>query len=287
MDLWQALVLGLIEGLTEFLPVSSTGHLLIAQRLMGIESSEAANAYAIVIQAGAIVAVLGLYRHRVGQMLLGLAGRNQTGRDIALALLVGFLPAAVIGLLADETIESYLFGPWPIAVAWAMGGALLLVIGRRIKAAQGNALEAVTLKAALIIGFAQCAAMWPGVSRSLATILGGLGVGLSLAAAVEFSFLLGLLTLGAATAYKTLDSGAAMHDAYGLPEIAVGFLAAWVSALLAVKWMVAWLNERGLSIFGWWRVTAAAIVVGMILTGRLATEAPPSEPNTPEQAEIQ
>lgn len=287
MDLWQALVLGLIEGLTEFLPVSSTGHLLIAQRLMGIESSEAANAYAIVIQAGAIVAVLGLYRHRVGQMLLGLAGRNPEGRAIALALLVGFMPAAVIGLLADETIESYLFGPWPIAVAWALGGALLLVIGRRIKAAQGNALEVVTLKAALIIGFAQCAAMWPGVSRSLATILGGLGVGLSLAAAVEFSFLLGLLTLGAATAYKTLDSGAAMQDAYGLPEIAVGFLAAWLSALLAVKWMVAWLNERGLSIFGWWRLTAAGTVVGMILTGRLATEAPPPDPSAAEQAEIQ
>lgn len=286
MDLWQALVLGLIEGLTEYLPVSSTGHLLIAQRLMGIEASEAANAYAIVIQAGAIVAVLGLYRRRVGQLLLGLAGRNQAGRCIALALLVAFIPAAVIGLLADEAIESYLFGPWPIALAWAVGGALLLVIGHRIKAAQGNSLEAVTLRAALIIGFAQCAALWPGVSRSLATILGGLGVGLSLAAAVEFSFLLGLLTLGAATAYKTLDSGAAMQDAYSLQDIAVGFLAAWLSAVLAVRWMVAWLNERGLGIFGWWRLGAAGVVMGMIWTGRLATEAPqgPSETATNQKA---
>lgn len=276
MDLWQALILGLVEGLTEYLPVSSTGHLLVAQRLLGIEASEAANAYAIVIQAGAIVAVLGLYRRRVVQMLLGLAGRDQEGRSMALAILVAFLPAAVVGLLADEAIESYLFGPWPVAVAWAVGGVLLLVIGNRVKGARGHPLEALTLRAALIIGIAQCAAMWPGVSRSLATILGGLGVGLSLAAAVEFSFLLGLLTLGAATAYKTLDSGSAMLEAYGGTEIAVGFVAAWVSAVLAVKWMVAWLNERGLAIFGWWRLLAAAVVVGLIWSGHLGAEEPPA-----------
>lgn len=267
MDWWQALILGLVEGLTEYLPVSSTGHLLVAQRLLGIEAGEAANAYAIVIQAGAIAAVLGLYRRRVAQIALGLTGRDRDGKKIAMALGVAFVPAATLGLLAGDAIESYLFGPWPVAAAWAAGGFLLLAIGHRFRGKKGFAVEEVTLRAALIIGVAQCAALWPGVSRSLATILGGLGAGLSLVASVEFSFLLGLITLGAATAYKALDSGPAMLEAYGVTEFVVGFVAAWASAVLAVKWMVAWLNERGLRIFGWWRLAAAATVVVMWFLG--------------------
>lgn len=269
MELWEALILGLVEGLTEFLPVSSTGHLLVTQRLLGIEASEAANAYAIIIQAGAILAVLGLYRARVRQITLGLFGRDPVGTRLLFALVVAFLPAAVFGLLFDEKIEGYLFGPWPVAAAWAVGGIVLLVIQGRFRMREGIALENFQLKAALLVGFAQCAALWPGVSRSLATILGGLAVGLSMAAAVEFSFLLGLVTLGAATAYKTLDSGAAMAHAYGPAEIAIGFVAAWASAVLAVKWMVAWLSQRGLGIFGWWRVCAAVLVTFLALSGHL------------------
>ncbi|MGE3163529.1 MAG: undecaprenyl-diphosphate phosphatase [Planctomycetota bacterium] len=269
MDPWQALILGLVEGLTEYLPVSSTGHLLIAQRLLGIPASEAANAYAIVIQAGAIVAVLGLYRRRVSQMALGLTGRDADGGRIALALGVAFVPAATLGLLAGDVIEAYLFGPWPIAVAWALGGVVLLGIAPRLKQRPGYDLEMLTVRVGVIVGLAQCAALWPGVSRSLATILGGLAAGLSLTAAVEFSFLLGLITLGAATAYKTLDSGATMFAAYGLTEITVGFVAAWVSAVLSVKWMVHYLSQRGLGLFGWWRLAAAAVVVWFILTGIL------------------
>jgi undecaprenyl-diphosphatase len=269
MNWWQALILGLVEGLTEYLPVSSTGHLLVAQRLLGIEAGEAANAYAIVIQAGAIVAVFGLYRRRIVQMALGVTGREPAGARIALGLLLAFLPAATLGLLAGDAIESYLFGPWPVAIAWAAGGVLLLAIAPSLRAAKGGGLEALSARAAIVVGVAQCAALWPGVSRSLATILGGLAAGLSIAAAVEFSFLLGLVTLGAATAYKALDSGAAMLEAYGVTEILVGFGAAWLSAVLAVKWMVAWLAHRGLAIFGWWRLGAAALVVILLLTERM------------------
>ena len=269
MNWWEALILGLVEGLTEYLPVSSTGHLLVTQRLLGIGAGEAANAYAIVIQAGAIVAVFGLYRERIAQIARGAAGRDGPGRRIGLALLVAFVPAAVFGLLADEAIERHLFGAWPVVAAWAVGGLLILAVAPRITPGRGRGLEAIAIRAALIIGFAQCAALWPGVSRSLATILGGLAAGLSLAAAVEFSFLLGLVTLGAATAYKAMDSGAAMLEAYGVIELAIGFFAAWISAVLAVKWMVAWLNRRGLAVFGWWRLAAAAIVAALLLTGRL------------------
>jgi undecaprenyl-diphosphatase len=274
MNWWQALLLGIVEGLTEYLPVSSTGHLLVTQRLLGIAESEAANAYAIVIQAGAIVAVLGLYRERVQDALLGLAGKSESGARLSKALVVAFLPAAVFGLLFDDKIESYLFGAWPVVVAWAAGGVLILAIAKKIHAREGLGLDALTWRSALLIGTIQCCAMWPGVSRSLSTILGGLVAGLALTAAVEFSFLLGLLTLGAATAYKLLDSGSVLLTEYGVVQLLIGFAAAWVSATLAVKWMVSWLTRHGMAVFGWWRLIAAAIVAGMLLTGNLSSNAP-------------
>jgi len=269
MEFWQALILGLVEGITEFLPVSSTGHLLVTQRLLGIQASEAANTYAIVIQLGAIAAVLGLYRTRVRQIALGAVGRDAGGTRLLVALVVAFLPAAVLGFTTDDIIEGYLFGPWPIAFSWAVGGVLLLAIQGRFRGRTGKSLDDIQIKIALTVGIAQCAALWPGVSRSLATILGGLAAGLSMVAAVEFSFLLGLLTLGAATAYKLLKSGSVMLEAYGPVEIAAGFVMAWLSAILAVKWMVAWLAERGLGIFGWWRLLGAALVTILVLTGHL------------------
>jgi undecaprenyl-diphosphatase len=272
MDLWQALILGVVEGLTEYLPVSSTGHLLIVQRLLGIESTPASNAYAIVIQAGAILAVLGLYRRRVGEMLLGLAGRHPAGRRLLGALLAAFVPAAVIGFLFDKPIERLLFGPWPVVVAWAAGGVLLVWVGRRLIGREGLSIEQVPARLAVAIGLAQCAALWPGVSRSMATILGGVAVGLSLGAAVEFSFLLGLITLGAATVYKLASAGKVLLASYGLLPLAVGFVAAWLSAVLAVRWMVAWLNGHGLGVFGWWRLSAAALVTLWLCTAPAGRE---------------
>jgi undecaprenyl-diphosphatase len=266
MDLLQALILGLVEGITEYLPVSSTGHLLIAQRLLGIPAGEAANSYAIAIQAGAILAVLGIYRQRVGHMLLGLVGKDPAGLRLALCIIVAFLPAALLAVLFDDQIEHYLFGVKPVIAAWIAGGAAILLLSPWIKAhREGKALGELNLRGALVIGLLQCLAMWPGTSRSLVTILGGLLVGLSLSAAVEFAFLLGVLTLGAATAYTALKHGSGMITAYGLPVLLAGFVMAWISAAIAVKWMVAYLNRHGLAVFAWWRFAAAGIAALLLL----------------------
>jgi undecaprenyl-diphosphatase len=266
MDLLQALLLGLVEGITEYLPVSSTGHLLVAQRLLGIDATQAANGYAIAIQAGAIVAVLGTYRQRVGAMLQGLTGRNPTGLALARCIVAAFIPAAILGLLFDDRIEAHLFGVTPIIAAWIVGGVLILALSRWVERhRQGLDLSALGWRAAIIIGLAQSVAMWPGTSRSLVTILGGLAVGLSLSAAVEFAFLLGVLTLTAATAYTVLKSGDGMLAAYGWAPLLTGFLSAWLSAALAVKWMVAWLNRHGLTLFAWWRFVAAGLAAWLLL----------------------
>jgi undecaprenyl-diphosphatase len=270
MDLWQALVLGIIEGITEYLPVSSTGHLLVAQRLMGIEENDAANAYAIAIQAGAILAVLGLYRARVHQMIRGVFGADPAGKRLAVCVVLAFMPAAAMGLAFDDAIEAYLFGPWPVVFAWIAGGIVILLVSGRLKRDRSaKALEELSWRAALVIGCAQCLALWPGTSRSFATIVGGVAAGLSLTAAVEFSFLLGLLTLGAATGYKALQHGATMLEAYGVVPVAAGFLAAWISAVLAIRWMIEWLGKNGLGLFGYWRIGAGLAVGGLLLAGLL------------------
>ena len=275
MDNFQALILGLVEGLTEYLPVSSTGHLLLAQRWMGIPSSTASDAFAICIQAGAILAVLGLYRARVGQMVLGLAGRDPQGLRLLLNLVAAFIPAAVLGLLLEKPIKKYLFGGdawglWPVVAAWFIGGLAILAVSlarkrRGAAPTTGLDLAQLTLRMALIVGVAQCLAMWPGVSRSLITIVGGVLVGLSLPAAVELSFLLGVITLSAATAYDAFKHGSEMLATYGPVPLLIGFGAAWLSAVLAVQWMVGYLKSHGMEIFGWYRVVLAIAVAMWLL----------------------
>ncbi len=266
MSWLQALVLGIVEGVTEYLPVSSTGHLLLAERALGMERSDAADAYAICIQAGAILAVLGLYRARVAQMVRGLLGVDPAGRRLFVQLVVAFLPAAVLGFLFDDAIDAYLFGLWPVVFAWAVGGvAILLLRGPR----GGRAIEELDMRTAFLIGCAQCLALWPGTSRSLATILGGVLLGASLPAAVEFSFLLGLLTLGAATSYSALKHGDVMLAEYGAVPLLVGFVTSGVSAAVSVKWLVGWLQSRGLEIFAVWRLALAAVVAALLASGVL------------------
>lgn len=271
MNFLQALILGIVEGLTEYLPVSSTGHLLLAQRIMGIESGEVSDAFAICIQAGAIVAVLGLYRERVGQMLLGVVGRNPGGLRLAINLVAAFIPAAVLGLLLEKTIKGYLFADlWTVVAAWFVGGVAILAVSwsRRRHGATprtGLDLEHLTIRMAVIVGAAQCIAMWPGVSRSLITIVGGVLVGLSLPAAVELSFLLGVVTLSAATAKDGLEYGSQMLATYGALPLLAGFAAAWLSAVIAVKWMVNYLKSHGMEIFGWYRVALAIAVAAWLV----------------------
>jgi undecaprenyl-diphosphatase len=277
MNWWQALLLGIVEGVTEYLPVSSTGHLLLSQRLLGIAHGEAADAFAICIQAGAIVAVLGLYRGRIGEMLNGLLGKNEAGRRLAINIVAAFLPAVIIGLAVQKPIKKYLFGGeafglWPVVAAWFVGGvAILAVNAYRNRRQQTHAprfeLEGLPLQSAIIIGVSQCVAMWPGTSRSLVTIVAGILVGLRMRAAVEFSFLLGVLTLGAATAHDGLEHGKAMLASYGAGTLALGFAAAWISAVLAVKWMVGYLNKHGFSLFGYYRIALAVLVAAAIWSG--------------------
>jgi undecaprenyl-diphosphatase len=268
----DAVVLGIVEGVTEYLPVSSTGHLILAQRALGIEDGRAANAYAICIQLGAIVAVLVLYLGRVKQMILGLFNRDAVGTRLLINITVAFIPAAVIGLLLGDWIEQTLFGLWTIVAAWGFGGAVILAVawmGKEKFPPQGIDLEHLSWRSALAIGLIQCTAMWPGVSRSLVTIVGGVLVGLSLPAAVEFSFLLGVITLAAATAYKSVLLGPEMLQAYGWSNLLAGFIAATVSAVLAVEWMVAYLNRHGLALFGYYRLALALLVASLILLGFL------------------
>ena len=269
MSILEAIILGIVEGLTEYLPVSSTGHLIIVQNLMSIPEGDAVKAFEICIQGGAILAVLGLYYRRVVFMLRGLMGKDPAGLRMFINMLVGFLPAAVVGLICGGLIKDYLFSATTVMLAWAIGGIVILLYARaREKSGRGMAgasLEELTWRGALGVGLLQCVAMVPGTSRSLMTMLGGLCVGLSVAAAVEFSFLLGLITLGAATCHDALKYGDCMLREIGWLPMLVGTVVAWASALVAVKWMVGYLNKHSLSIFGWYRLAAAAFMLILVL----------------------
>ena len=282
----QAIVLGIVEGLTEYLPVSSTGHLLLAERIMGIgdaqatstekrkQIKEATNAYIVCIQIGAIIAVLWLYSRRIKQILLGLTGQDAEGRQLLINVFTGFIPAAVIGLLFNKMIKTYLFGTWSVVLAWFFGGLAILVISRKNQEKGevrhcGRPLVELSWQKSLIIGFAQCIAMWPGVSRSLVTIVGGLLVGLSLPAAVEFSFLLGLVTLSSATAFDVTKHGNELVDQFGILAPAIGLVCAFITAVIAVKWMVGYLESHSLRVFGWYRLAMGAISVVLLATNVL------------------
>ena len=274
LSVFAAVVLGLVEGLTEYLPVSSTGHLLVTNKVLGLGGTEAADtaldAYAICIQAGAILAVLVLYQDRVRQMIDGLVGRSAEGRAVLLAVLAAFVPTAIIGLALRDVVRDRLFGTGPIAAAWLVGGlAILALVRSGFFARAGVALSSISTTQALLIGVGQAVALWPGVSRSLVTIVAGVLVGLSLEAAVEFSFLLGLVTLSAATVLTAYSDGALLIDTFGYVTPIIGLLVAFVAAIVSVRWMVSWLQSRGFAVFGYYRVAIGVLTIAAIALGWL------------------
>ncbi len=269
----HAVILGVVEGVTEFLPVSSTGHLVVAERLLDLGTGGSANrdaldAYTVIIQFGAILAILVISRRQVVAVVDGVLGRDPAGRRLAINLIAAFVPAAILGAGLGSTIDEHLLSPGPVAGALIVGGVAILVLTGwyRRRATQAGTLDELTVRSALIIGVAQALALWPGTSRSLVTILGGLVVGLSLASAVEFSFLLGLLTLTAATGLKLVTDGGAILDHYGVATPLLGIAAAAVSAFVAVRSFVSYLSRRDLTVFGWYRIAAGVAVVVLIAT---------------------
>jgi len=259
----DSVILGIVEGITEYLPVSSTGHLVVVQRWLGLGDSagrDAADTFAIAIQVGAILAVVLLYRMRIGSMLKGIAGRDAEGRRVLGLLVTSFIPAAAVGAAFGDTIKDELFSPGPVVIAWIVGGVFLLLWKPR---RDGATLAQLSGTHAVIIGCAQALALWPGVSRSLVTIAAAVMVGLSLSAALEYSFLLGLATLSAATVFDLAKNGGQLLDDYGIARPLLGVVIAFVTAAVAVRWLVGYLAERPLSHFGWYRLVAAAVTLAL------------------------
>ena len=310
MTILDAAVLGVVEGITEYLPVSSTGHLILTAWLLGLDrdpaTKQAVDAFNIIIQGGAILAVLGLYRTRVLSMLRGLVGKDPAGLRLLVNLFIAFLPAAVLGVLFDDLIEAHLFRPVPVLAALGLGGVLLIGIGpwlRRMRREDAGAarasvtsgsgdgaadpaqdrrsIESMTWKRALVVGMLQPIAMWPGTSRSMMTIVGGMVTGLRPKDAAEFSFLLGLPTLGGACLYKAAksvanhDGGAAgfIEDLGGIAPVVVGIAVATLSAAIAVKWLVGYLTKHGMALFGWWRIALCVVMAIGVWQGWVSFDA--------------
>ena len=274
LSVWAAIVLGLVEGFTEYLPVSSTGHLLVTNEVLGLggsaDTDRSLDAYAICIQAGAILAVLVLYQQRIRQMIDGLLGRSEQGRTVLIAVVAAFIPTAIIGLALKDVVRDNLFGAGPVAAAWLVGGLAILALTRTgLLARAGAELHQITLRQAVLIGVGQTIALWPGVSRSLVTIVAAVLVGMSLAAAVEFSFLLGLVTLTAATVLTAISDGSLLIETFGIVTPAVGLLVAFVAAVASVRWMVSWLQRRSLDVFGHYRVAIGIAAFVAIAAGWL------------------
>jgi len=252
--LLQALVLGVVEGLTEFLPVSSTGHLILAGEALGFGADDLGKAFEVFIQLGAILAVCWEYRARLAAVARGLPADPEARRFIGL-LLVAFLPVAVVGLAAADLIKGYLFRPLPVALAFVAGGLVILWVERRQRARPPriHTVDGVTWREALWVGLAQVLALVPGTSRSGATIVGGMLAGLSRRAATEFSFFLAIPVMLAASGHELLTHWGDLDRSYGA-AFAVGFVAAFGSAFLATRALLRFVSRHTLAPFAWYRI---------------------------------
>ena len=257
-----ALILGIVEGLTEFLPVSSTGHLIVAGSLLGY-AGERAKVFEIVIQAGAILAVCWEYRVRLIAVAVGLPTSRDAQRFVA-NLLLAFLPAAVLGLLFSRMIKQHLFAAVPVALAFVVGALVILWVERRQRMSPATVriddVNAMRWTDALKIGFAQAFALIPGTSRSGATIIGGMLFGLSRPAATEFSFFLAIPTLLAACVYEFFRNRALLSAA-DLQAFGIGFVAAFVSAFLCVRWLIRYVSRHDFVPFAWYRIAFGLVIL--------------------------
>lgn len=263
-DTLVAAALGLLEGMTEFIPVSSTGHLLLAGHFLGFESK--GKTFEVVIQLGAILALFSVYAARLSQLFLA-ARTDDAARRAIVSVLLAFLPAVVVGLLAHDFIKNVLFEtPMLIAVMLILGGIVLLVIDRFLPPVRHTDALALPFGKSLAIGFCQCLAMVPGVSRSGATIVGALLMGVEKRAAAEFSFLLSLPTMGAAVAFDLFKNRDVL-DFGAVWQIAIGFAVAFVAAVVVVRWVLSYVGRHGYAIFGWWRIIVGSLALAALLAG--------------------
>ncbi|MSR09642.1 MAG: undecaprenyl-diphosphate phosphatase [Gammaproteobacteria bacterium] len=256
--LLSALILGIIEGLTEFLPVSSTGHLILAGQLLGFNDAKG-KVFEIAIQFAALLAVVWEYRARLGHALVSVTS-EPASRRLAINLLVAFLPAAVLGFLFLKEIKHYLFNPMVVATALIVGGLVILWAERRTHVVRAESVDDMTWRDALKVGFAQAVAMIPGTSRSGATIIGGLLIGLSRKTAAEFSFFLAIPTMFAATAYDVFRNRH-LFSADDIGMFAVGCAASFISALLAVRGLIRFISQHDLTVFAWYRIVFGCVVL--------------------------
>ena len=265
----ESAILGVVEGLTEYLPVSSTGHLILAGRALGIPDDNAAKSFEIVIQLGAILAVLVHYRRLLSDKLVGVVRREPASLRLLWALGLGFVPVAVMGLLFRGLIKEHLFGLVPVGGALVVGGILMVAVEwwRRRSGVVGLiGLEHVTPLRALAIGVGQCLSLWPGASRSMCTIVSGQLVGLSTETAAEFSFLLALPTLGAATLYELWKARHVLVGQTGsLAPLLVGMVVSFFVAWAVIAGFLRYLKSRGLMPFGIYRIVAGGIVLWLAL----------------------
>jgi len=260
----KALVLGVVEGLTEFLPISSTGHLILAGDLLDF-NDEKAKVFQIVIQCGAILAIVWEYRVRLWSVVARLP-HDRAAQSFALNLLIAFLPLAILGLAFGSAIKATLFRPVPVAIAFIVGGFIILWAERREHRVTVETVEDMRWRDALKIGLAQAVALIPGTSRAGATIIGGLFFGLSRTASTEFSFFLAVPVLFAASAYEMVKHRA-LFSVDDLGMFGAGFAAAFVSAFLCVRWLLRYISRNDFTVFAWYRIAFGAIVLITAYTG--------------------
>ncbi|MDV2860017.1 undecaprenyl-diphosphate phosphatase [Psychrobacter sp. CAM01] len=261
----QAVIMGIVEGITEFLPISSTGYMILSADVMGFWSKDKVDLFVVVVQLGAILAVIYDYWGRLWQAFMGLLTGNAAGmsnpRQLGLSLIVATIPVMLVGFTFADEIKTYLFNPITVAIMLIIGGVLIFYVEKRPKTIVAREAEDVSLKTALMIGLFQCLALIPGTSRSGATIIGALWLGVSRKASAEFSFFLGIPVIVGAALLDLLKHGDVLTHREDWLVLGVGTVVSFIVALLCIRWLVAWVSRRDFTIFAWLRIITGVIVL--------------------------